>query len=430
VANERRSLRELNRATLARQALLERARGAVPDVIGQLAGLQAQGADPPYVALWSRRESQTIADLEAALTARTVVKATLMRSTLHLVDARDHPAFDAATAVARVTNWRPTARRAGVSLVDLHARLLEFCEEPRSVAEIEAWVEAVAPGLASAAPAGVRNTGFRAASAGGGLVHVPPSGLFGTRDKPTYVAARVWLPDLVAPSAEEALRIAVTRYLAAYGPASIGDIGKWLGETRHPRIRAAIASLGGRITRSTGDDGRELVDLTDMPSPPTATPAPARFLSRWDSALIAYDVRDRILPAAYRSTVAKSNADFLPAFLVDGFVAGLWSFDRSKTATVIRLEPLGGLTAADRQAVLEEADHLVHSSTRTRRDTKRSGLPDPVNPRRTASTWRPCSSGQASCRGRLSCPTGERSRRVHDPRRWPSRCDRWQDYGR
>jgi hypothetical protein len=114
------------------------------------------------VALWSRRESQTIADLESALTARTVVKATVMRSTLHLVDARDYPAFDAATAVARVANWTSTARRAGVSLDELHTALLEFCAEPRTVAEIEAGLVGVAPGFAAASPAGARNTGFRA----------------------------------------------------------------------------------------------------------------------------------------------------------------------------------------------------------------------------------------------------------------------------
>jgi hypothetical protein len=360
VADRPRSLRELNRATLARQGLLERARGPVADVVGRLAGLQAQQADPPYVALWSRRTSQTIADLEAALTSRAVVKATLMRSTLHLVDARDYAAFDVATAESRVANWRATARRAGVALEDVHERLLEFCAVPRTVAEIEAWLDPVAAAISAAAPAGVRNTAFRAVSAGGGLVHVPPSGLYGTRDKPTYVAARDWLKGLPAPTPEAGLQTTVTRYLTAYGPASVEDIGKWLGQPRLPRIHAALEALGDRVFRLSGDDGRTLVDLVDLPSPPEDTAAPPRFLSRWDSVLIGYDVRHRILPAAYRSAVAKPNADFLPTFLVDGFVAGLWSVDRSKVSdALLRIEALAKLTSKERRAVEEEAERLI-----------------------------------------------------------------------
>jgi hypothetical protein len=151
-----------------------------------------------------------------------------MRSTLHLVDAADYPAFDAATAEARVANWRATARRAGISLDDLHARLLDFCDEPRTVAEIEPWIDTVAPGIGAAAPAGVRNTAFRAASAGGGLVHIPPSGFFGTRDKPSYVSARAWLRGVAWPAAEEALQTAVARFLTAYGPVSAAtSAGGW-----------------------------------------------------------------------------------------------------------------------------------------------------------------------------------------------------------
>jgi winged helix DNA-binding protein len=375
-------------------------------VIGRLAGLQAQQADSPYVALWSRREAQTIEDLEAALKGRTVVKATVMRSTLHLVDATDYPAFDVATAEGRVANWTPTARRAGVAVDDLHRRLLDFCAEPRTVAEIGTWIDSVAPGIASAAPAGVSSTSFRFASAGGGLVHVPPSGLYGTRGKPSYVAARVWLRDQASPTPAEALQTSVTRYLAAYGPASIADIGKWLGQPRLPKIRTAIASLGDRIVQAAGDDGRNLVDLADSPSASADLPAPARFLSRWDSVLISYDVRDRILPPTHRSAVAKPNGDFLPTFLVDGFVAGLWSIERPKGAgAVLRLEPFSRLARPDRLAVEEEGQRLVRYVAP---EAARHEVTWAATSTRTASTTSPCSNARASCRARPSGPTGGR----------------------
>jgi hypothetical protein len=354
-----RSVRALNRASLARQGLLDRHRGPVAKVVGRLAGLQAQHANPPYVALWSRRADHTIDDLEAALDDRPVVKATVMRSTLHLVAATDYPAFDAATAEARVANWRATARRAGIDLDDLHARLLRYATEQRTVAELEAWMERAAPSIGATAPSGVRNRSFRAASAGGGLVHVPPSGMWRSHDKPRYIAARSWLRRPKALDPEDARRIAVERYLTAYGPASIADIGKWLGDPRLPRIKSAVASMGGAIVRSKGDDGRDLIDLTDLPLPAEDTAAPPRFLSRWDSVLIGYDVRERILPKRYVAAVAKANGDFLPTFLVDGFVAGLWSIEVQKGEAVLRLEAFAKLSRDERRGLEDEGERLV-----------------------------------------------------------------------
>ena len=165
------SLQRLNRATLDRQGLIERWTGSVAEVIGRLAGLQAQHANWPHVALWSRRHDQEIHDLEAALTNRTVVKATLMRATLHLVATGDFASLDVASSDGPLGSWAPTARRAGVDLGELNQKLLDFCREPRTVAEIEAHLHDAYPGGPSGShvPSGVRNTGFRMASAAGGL---------------------------------------------------------------------------------------------------------------------------------------------------------------------------------------------------------------------------------------------------------------------
>ncbi len=354
-------LRALNRATLARQGLLERLEGDVPSAIGRLAGLQAQHANSPYIALWSRLRDVGIADLEAALKDRTVVKATVMRATLHLVAAADYPAFDVASAQARVANWRATAERASVDPTDLNRRLLEFASEARTVAELEAYLDDIAPGASFGdhAPGGVRHTAFRLASAGGGLVHVPPSGLWRSHGKSRYIAGARWLTDSPPPSPEDALVVAVERYLTAYGPASVADIGKWVGQPRLPRVRAALATLGERVRTLSGADGRELVDLADLAIPDPGTPAPPRFLARWDSILIGYDVRDRILPDAHKEAVVRKNGDFLPSFLVDGLVAGLWTPDRAGDAATITLSPFGAVGPADRLALAEEAERLI-----------------------------------------------------------------------
>jgi hypothetical protein len=155
------------------------------------------------------------------------------------------------------------------------------------------------------------------------------------------------------------LPVAVERYLGAYGPASEGDILKWVGQRRITKVRAAIDALGDRIVRHTGHDDRVLVDLADHTVPDEETLVPARFLSRWDSVLIAYDVRDRILPDTYKQAVIKKNGDFLPTFLVDGLVAGLWSVKTERGEAVLRLTPLARVANGDRLALEEEGEKLV-----------------------------------------------------------------------
>ncbi|HYH93301.1 MAG TPA: crosslink repair DNA glycosylase YcaQ family protein, partial [Candidatus Saccharimonadales bacterium] len=187
----RQTLRALNRSTLHRQGLLERGTGSPEAAIGRLAGLQAQHANMPYIALWSRLEGLTIAALERALDEHRVVRGTVMRGTLHLVAAADHGAFDVASAQVRLAVYGSIARQAGLDIGDLNRTLRRFCDEPRTVAEMEAHFETVVPdaSLHDHVPAGSRHVAFRLAGAGGGLVHVPPSGHWKEHGKPRYIDA-------------------------------------------------------------------------------------------------------------------------------------------------------------------------------------------------------------------------------------------------
>ena len=354
--------RALNRTTLLRQSLLERADEGPAVAIHRLSGLQAQYANSPYIAMWSRLRNFAITDLEDALNTRTVVKASAIRNTLHLLAAEDYPAFSVASSAARVANWRPSAIRAGVQTAELHRHLLKFASEPRTLAEMETDLEELASdaSLAPFVPSGVRHVAFQMASTHGWLVHVPPSGNWDSFGKPRYVDAGVWLPGALRPEPIDALRIAVEGYLGAYGPASVADIGRWIGQPRLPRVREAVDVLGERIRCFRGMDDRELVDLVDAPLADGEESAPGRFLARWDSVIIGYEGRDRILPPSLVPVVIKrKNGDFLPSFTVDGLVAGTWSVVNNSGTTTLEVKPVGPVPAAAHNQLSEEAEGLV-----------------------------------------------------------------------
>jgi winged helix DNA-binding protein len=361
---DRLSARALNRTTLSRQGLLERRRSTPTEAVTELAGLQAQYAPSPYIALWSRLHGFAIADLERALDDRSVVKATLMRSTLYLVAAADYPAFAVPRAAAGAANWAATIRRAGVDAVALHERLLRYAREPRTVAQLEAHLDGLAPDdvIARSAPAGVRHVACRAISARGGLVHVPPSGHWRHFGVARLIDARVWigLDPASEPELHPALRRMIRRYLAAYGPASEADIARWAGQRALGPLRAAMAALGDELRVFEGPDGRPLLDLVDLPIASGDEPAPPRFLARWDSVILGYERRDRILPDALASAVVrKTHGDVLPSFTVDGAIAGTWSSAVEGSLAVLLLEPLRRLHETDRRGVEVEAEQLI-----------------------------------------------------------------------
>ncbi|MFC8599883.1 MULTISPECIES: winged helix DNA-binding domain-containing protein [unclassified Isoptericola] len=356
---------ELNRTTLARQQLLTRSDDDLVSVVGRVGGLQAQHADMPYIALWARRAGQTVAELEHALTDRSVVKATVMRSTLHVVPSADWPLLDAVSAEQRLAGWRASARRAGVDLVALNRAVRAFCAEPRTLDEVEAFAAEQYPDVdaVAAIPGGVSRAWWRLASAGGGLVHVPPSGMWGSHVAAHHQDGVHWLADVLphplpSPPADEARARAVSRYLAAFGPASVRDVARGLGVRGVGAMKRALALLELRVY--TAPDGRELLDLADADLTPADTPAPVRLLPRWDQLLVALDERSRLLDAEHAGLVYRRNADVLPTLWVDGRVAGTWSLDVDARRATVHLEPFtGDAWAAHRDELEAEAGSLL-----------------------------------------------------------------------
>jgi uncharacterized protein YcaQ len=351
------TLRELNRATLARQMLLQREAIDPVAAIERLAGLQAQYSPSPYIALWTRLADFRQDHLTQAVLARKVVKASLMRWTLHIASARDYPFLTRAIVEARTSVWARTAREIGLDTRDLHGKLLEYVEQPRTLHDIVRFLDGYVP----PDPERFWTVIWHMASAHGWLVHAPPSGTWRYFGKNSYISAYRWLniEPGQEPSLQDAMLHLVRRYLAAFGPASRADVMQWSGLRRVSHVDEALETLGGEISVFADEDGKVLYDLADAPRPGGDIPAPVRFLPKWDNLLLAHDNRERVLPMAYRKTVIKVNGDVMPTFLVDGIVAGMWSIKRERATAVLSLEPLAPLEPSARASLEEEGTALL-----------------------------------------------------------------------
>ncbi|MGH3229064.1 MAG: winged helix DNA-binding domain-containing protein [Streptosporangiaceae bacterium] len=312
--------RELNRATLARQLLLERAPLNVTDAVRRVVALQAQQPASPYLALWNRLAGFDPAELDDAFASHHVVRAQLMRVTMHAVHTQDHQAFreamDPTLRASRLGD--PRFRASGLTAEDadaLMSGLLDFADQPRTGPECEAW-------LAGRLGAPMPPLAWRMLRQYAPLWHAPTGGpwLFGSR---AYVAARP-RPVLADPDVSGfALQTLVRRYLEGFGPASIADMAQF-AMVQRARLKAAVQALGGSLTQLEGPDGTVLYDVPGAALPHGDTPAPPRLMAMWDSVLLAYADRGRLIPPGYRKIVTRMNGDVLPAVLVDGYVAGVW----------------------------------------------------------------------------------------------------------
>ncbi|WP_405679348.1 winged helix DNA-binding domain-containing protein [Streptomyces sp. NBC_01511] len=342
---------ELNRSTLARQLLLRREPLGVADAVRRVVALQAQQAASPYLALWNRTADFDPAALDAAFSGYEVVKATLMRITLHAVHADDHRTFrEAVEPTLRGGRLDSRFAASGLTLADadvLVPALLAHADRPRTAAELEAWL-----GERLGAPPGPG--AWRGLRGYAPLLHAPTGTPWSFGSRPSYVAAGPWTGLRDTEASAVALAQLITRYLEGFGPASVADVAQF-ALVRRGRVREALKALSGALDRLTGPDGVELYDVPGAPRPAGDTPAPPRLMAMWDSTLLAYSDRSRIVPPQYRRLVIQINGDVLPTLLVDGYVAGVWR----PVAEGIEARAFHRLPAAAWAGLAEEARSLT-----------------------------------------------------------------------
>ncbi len=344
------SARALNRATLARQHLLDRTDRSVEQVVADLVGLQAQAPFPPYYGLWSRIAGFAPGDLAGLLEDRTLVRIVVMRGTIHLVTAADclalrswmQPVFD---------RWllADKERAAGLDGLDLadvaEAGRVLLAERPMTSKELGSALQKAFPD----APARSLEFAIRNRVP---VVQIPPRAIWGKAGQPTWALVEDWLGRAVdpAPSVDEIVR----RYFAAYGPATVADAQAWCGLTR---LGEVVERLKLREFRTS--EGGVVYDVPDAPRPDPETPAPVRFLAEFDNVLLSYADRTRIISDAARKRVFTVNGLVRGTITVDGTVRAMWRLERKRGKAELTVEPFETLRKRDIAALSREGGRLL-----------------------------------------------------------------------
>ncbi|WP_328330657.1 winged helix DNA-binding domain-containing protein [Kribbella sp. NBC_00382] len=323
------SPRAINRATLARQLLLERSDLSVVQAVERLAGMQGQEPKHPYVGLWSRIDGFTDADLTAAVEARDVVRATLYRGTLHLVSADDYLHFR--------TTLSPVLE-AGLKLLGDRAKGLEpdkvaaaarqlLAVEPLTFTEVRDALQAKFPDVND------RALGFCTRMLVP-LVIAPSETRWGWTANAKFTPAEQWIGKKLGRKAVP--QELVVRYLEAFGPATSADFQTWSGL---PRGKQLFDSMDLEVL--TDSNGKTLYDVPAAPRPSEDFEVPVRFLPEFDNLLLAHAKRQRIIADEHRPAVFTKNLRIKSTYLVDGFVAGLWTAEKKRGVATLTLTPFG-----------------------------------------------------------------------------------------
>src|SRR5947208_10791226 len=227
------TLRELNRALLARQLLLERRKLGVQQAVERICAVQAQWPQSPFIALWTRLTGFEKDQLVRALEQKRVVKSQLFRITLHITSARDYPYFAAV--------WLRAARDATPRVTK--EKLDELSRRVKAIAMERPVTHDEVADLAAAEMGGFR---WRTRTLTP-LVHLLPSGTWGHYGRAQLQAMEAVL-GVELPSREDGAERLVRSYLSAFGPASQQDLLRFAG-VRLGDVRAGLERLELRTFR-------------------------------------------------------------------------------------------------------------------------------------------------------------------------------------
>ena len=330
--------------------LLRREKAGVVKAVEQLLALQAQIPRPPHVALWSRLQKFDRDQLLKALHARTLVRGTMMRGTLHIVSAKDFLAYRTALQPSLTAGMTSIVGKGPIPSIDtlMTAGRSAFGRKARPFEDVRAALQSRFP------DADQRLMGY-AVRMQLPLVQVPLDGeSWGFAADSDFALAEHWLKTKVGPGAGAASL--VLRYLAAFGPATSADIQAWLGIRG---VADVLVSIREKLLTFTDGRGREVFDVPKAPRPSADADAPIRFLPEYDSVILAHADRSRIIDDAHRKALVTKNLIVPATFLVDGRVAGTWKIERKRSTATLHLAPFTSIPRAAKAEVESEGEALL-----------------------------------------------------------------------
>ena len=338
------SRRALNRTTLGRQLLLERAEHTPAGAMELLVGMQAQNPHDPYYALWSRLEGFDPQSLSGMIERREAVRGALMRATLHMSTTpdfmflRSHLQETLAAVLGSTSFAKDTADLDRAVLLSEGRSLLE--ERPMTRADLaraleEKWPDIPGPSMAQVVTYLLP------------VIQVPPRGLWGRTGAATWATIESWVGSGL-PTARDPERI-VLRYLAAFGPATISDIRVW---SRLNGLRQIVDGMQERLRALRGPDGVELLDVPEASILDEDTPAPPRFLPEYDNILLGHSDRSRFF------TTGIVPPGWVGNLLVDGMFSGWWKISQTGKASELEVHLLRKVTRGEAKAAEQEAERL------------------------------------------------------------------------
>jgi hypothetical protein len=364
---------------MARQHLSAPAPG-LPEVATDLCGLHAQVMSSAELTVGVRTKGLTRADVASALapgtvlgrvdhqdgsqtapesSAPTLVKTWAMRGTLHLLATSDFPLYAAASSLRR--HWlQPSWLKAfGVT----EAELLALVDAVPKVLDGRCLTRQQLTD-ALIAELGTEHMRERLGQ-GWGMLLKPAAfqGLlcFGPNEgrNVTFVRPDQWIGASQPLDPEASMDEVVRRYLGAYGPASREDLARWWGGT--PAFaRQRFTRLGEEVVEVDVEGRRAFVLTADLPVLVGAKPpSGVRLLGGFDQYVVGASAHlGQLLDGGSRELVSRTAGWISPVLLIDGRIAGVWTYERKGDRYAISLAPFGALRSKSKAGLKGEAARI------------------------------------------------------------------------
>jgi uncharacterized protein YcaQ len=346
---------------LRRHHLLDEPPADPVTICRDMCGVQAQIMSAAYLQLWTRNHALTRAGIEDALwKTRTLVKTSLMRQTLHFIPTDEFAIYIAALRPTRFAQAMRVMERCGIKRAESEA-IVPLIMQTLSSGPLSrpAIAAAIRPKASKAVRFWIENSWS--------LVRLPiAEGLIcygrGEGNAIVFIRTDHWLPKLKLKlmSATEAQCALLRKYLRAYGPATLHDFAHWAGLPMQ-EVKPLPALLGAELAEIPGDRKNSFLLREDVAvlTRSSAERTSIRLLPNFDAYLLAHREKDHLLSAQHYKRVYRNQAWISPVVLINGAIAGVWSYKPQGKRLRVEIDPFGNLKHAERAGIEREAESLA-----------------------------------------------------------------------